>query len=107
MKKNKPFLDMTKRFMALIFTCLIAASAVAPAWSEESWRASFDDICSKVDSSGSLSEKELAALIERVDKLVPEIQASSDPSKKIYLQRIKRCRSLFEFMIESKKSSAQ
>lgn len=88
-------------------TCLIAVTAAAPAFCEENWRASFDDLCSKVDSSGSLSVKDLAVLIERVDKLIPEIQASSDPSKKIFLQRIKRCRSLFEFMIESKKAPEQ
>lgn len=67
------------------------------------WKDSFDDICSKTHGSDTLSVKELQSLIERSDKLMPEIQASDDPSKKIYLQRLKKCKALFEFMIESKK----
>ncbi len=69
------------------------------------WKDSFNDICSKTQGSDTLSIKELSSLIERSDKLMPEIQASDDPSKKIYLQRLKKCRALFEFMIESKQGA--
>jgi hypothetical protein len=107
MKKNKTYSDTTKRLFVFIVACLLAVTAAAPAFCEENWRASFNDLCSKVDASSSMTVQDLTILIERVDKLVPEIQASSDPSKKIFLQRIKKCRSLFEFMIESKKGSGQ
>jgi hypothetical protein len=32
------------------------------------------------------------------------IQSSDSPSKKVYVLRLKKCRSLFEFIIETKKS---
>jgi hypothetical protein len=71
----------------------------------EAWKDAFEDVCSQVDASQTLSIKELEALIERADKLLPEIQKSEDPAKKNYLKRLKSCRSMFEFSIDSKKSA--
>jgi len=95
---------MTERLifgMALMF--LLALAMMSTPTAAGNWKDSFDEICSKTQASDSLSVQELMALIERSDKLMPEIQASDDPSKKIYLQRLKKCRALFEFMIDSKK----
>jgi hypothetical protein len=100
-------LGQAKQFftvIALVFFVILATYHTA-AWSAESWQASFDDICSKVDASGSMTVNELVLLIEQADKLAPVIKASSDPSKKIYLQRLKRCRAMFQFMVDTKKSS--
>jgi hypothetical protein len=107
MEKSKPANVLLKSFSVLILACLVWLAAGSAAWSEERWKASFDDICSKVDASGSLSAKELTTLIERVDKLLPEIQGSSEPSKKIYLQRLKKCRAMYQFMIDSKQESGK
>jgi len=97
---------LTERLiMGLALMLLLALAIISTPSAAGNWKDSFDDICSKTQGSDALSVKELTALIERSDKLMPEIQASDDPSKKIYLQRLKKCRALFEFMIESKKGS--
>jgi hypothetical protein len=95
---------MTERMIfGLAVMILLALTLVSAPAAAGNWKDSFDDICSKTQSSDTLSVKDLSLLIERSDKLMPEIQASDDPSKKIYLQRLKKCRALFEFMIDSKK----
>jgi hypothetical protein len=89
-----------------VATALILSLASAAA-AAEAWKTTFEDVCSKVDASQALSIKELETLIERADKLLPEIQKSEDPAKKIYLKRLKSCRNIFEFTIDSKKSSGK
>ena len=89
----------------LAIACLFTLSVVPAAHCAENWRDPFEEICSKVDASSTLSTKELEALIERADKLAPEIQKSEDPAKKVYLRRLKGCRSMFEFAIDSKKNA--
>ena len=101
--KNKRMAD---RFILGLTLMFLLAFTMMPALSAAgNWKDAFDDICSRTQGSDSLSVKELMSLIERSDKLVPEIQASDDPSKKIYLTRLKKCRGLFEFMVESKKGA--
>jgi hypothetical protein len=46
---------------------------------------------------------ELSGMVARLDKLAPEIGVSADPARKIYLQRLKKCRAMYQFMIDSKK----
>jgi hypothetical protein len=105
MKTNFSIGQAKRGFVVFALACFSVVALCTAIWSAEKWQASFDDICSKVDVSGTLSVSELTALIEELDKLVPEIQASSIPSKKIYLQRLKKCRAMFQFMIDTKKSS--
>lgn len=83
---------------------ILALSALPAASGAETWKEAFENICSKVEVSQTLSIKDLEALIAQSDKLTPEIQKSDDPSKKVYLRRLKNCRSMFEFAIDSKKS---
>lgn len=98
---------MTKSFAGIAAACMIALTPAPVAWTAEDWKAAFDDICSKVDVSGTMSTKELGALVDRADKLMPEIQASNDSHKKVYLQRLKKCRSMYVFMIETKSDSGK
>lgn len=99
---------ITKSLAGISLTCMLSFAVVVPvASAAESWKTSFDEICSKVDASGSLSAQEMAALIAKADQILPEIQKSDDPAKKVYLRRLKNCRSMYEFMIESKKSSGK
>jgi hypothetical protein len=91
----------------LALVCLFTLTVAPVTHSAENWKDPFEEICSKVDISQTLSIKELEGLIERADKLTPEIQASEDPSKKVYLRRLKNCRSMFEFAIDSKKDSGK
>jgi hypothetical protein len=86
--------------MLFLTLALLSAPSIAGSWKE-----SFDDICSKAQGADTLSVQELSTLIERSNKLMPEIQAAEDPSKKIYVHRLNKCKALFEFMIESKKGA--
>jgi hypothetical protein len=104
MKNTAPTTFMKKGLTMLILACSCLVATPPSASAAEDWKATFEDICSKVDASGTLSTKELETLIERADKLMPEIQRSDDPSKKVYLQRLKKCRSLYEFSIDLQKA---
>lgn len=103
MKNTHLTTHLKEGLSVLALACWFLAATAPSAPAAEDWKASFEEICSKVDASGTLSMKELETLIERADKLMPEIQRSDDPSKKVYLQRLKKCRSLYEFSIELKK----
>lgn len=87
--------------------CLFILAVAPAAHGAGTWKDSFEDICSKVDASSTLNIKELEALIDQADKLAPEIQRSDDPAKKVYLRRLKNCRSMFEFSIDTKKNSGK
>ncbi len=91
----------------IVLICLATIAAVPAASAAEGWKVTFDEICGKVQGADSLSNQELAAMIEKADRIGPEIQKSDDPAKKVYLQRLKKCRSMYEFMIESKKESSK
>lgn len=96
---------MKKSWAVLAMACVFCAAVAFQVFAAESWKDAFDEICGKVQDSDALTTQELTALIEKADKLLPEIEKSEDPSKKIYLVRLKKCRAMFEFIIESRKSS--
>jgi hypothetical protein len=82
----------------LIMVCGALAGAFAadvPEWLDE-----FEDICSQTMDAQSLSDEELQSLVERCEKLLPIIEQSTFSKKKVYLFRIKKCRDLFEFVLE-------
>jgi hypothetical protein len=78
---------------------LILLPAVSLA--QEDWRAEFDDICSKTTDSMSLTKAELASLIERCDKLKPRIERLDESTAKVYRRRLKMCRDLYVFVLET------
>lgn len=95
---------MQNSFVHLALAVLFAFTAISIVYAADTWRDSFDDICGKVSIAGDLNEKELAELIARADKLSPEILKSDDAAKKVYLKRLKSCRGVFEFMLDTKQS---
>jgi len=96
---------MKNTIKGFIAACLLTLATVSATAAQDSWKPSFEEICSKVQATDTLSTTEITALIEKADKLVPVIQASDSPSKKVYVMRLKKCRSLFEFILDTKKSS--
>ncbi|MBI5102060.1 MAG: hypothetical protein HZB33_09540 [Nitrospirae bacterium] len=68
----------------------------------EDWKTEFDEICRKTNDPVSLSKEELKALISRSDKLKTVIETLGETEKKVYLKRLRVCRELFVFMLESK-----
>lgn len=76
---------------------LPSASSLA----EEDWKAEFDEVCSKTTDSMELTKTELKKLIERCDRLKPRIELLDESTAKVYLKRLKMCRDLYEFVLET------
>lgn len=80
------------------------ASSAQKSVPPEAWQKEFDDICSKTQDAMSFSEDELASLIQRCDALLPQIQKLDDTQKKVYTGRIRMCRGLYAYVLDSKKN---
>lgn len=72
------------------------------ACAEDAWKTEFEDICSKTNDAISLNKEEVKALIDRCDKLKPQIEKLDETAKKVYLKRLQMCRDLFVFVLDSK-----
>jgi len=79
-----------------------AAQSQAP---PGSWRKEFDEVCSKTQDAELLSEKDLTDLIRRCDALAPRIDKLDDSQKKIFGARLRMCRGLYAYVLDSKKNS--
>ena len=85
---------------ALLLTLL--AAGVAGAQEAEDWRAEFEAVCGTTDASMSFTVEELTDLIARCDKLAERIGAEEESVRRVYLRRLKMCRDLLVFVLESK-----
>lgn len=103
MKNYRPRHTIAKSFTGAAFALLTITTIAWPA----DLKSSFEKVCAQVDASQNLNTKEISSLIEQIDALRPEMEKSEDPAKKLYLQRIKKCRSVYEFVLESKKSEGK
>ncbi len=70
---------------------------------QEDWRREYEDVCSRTQDAMTLSESELTDLIARCDALKPVIEKLEETQKKVYLKRLRMCRDLLSFVLESKK----
>jgi hypothetical protein len=86
----------------LLLTCMFAPQY---AWPEQAFQQEFDDVCSRTADSAALSVEDLKGLIARCDKLQTMIEKVGGTEGKIYLKRLRMCRELFVYMLESKKQS--
>ena len=80
----------------------VATAAPAPA---EDWQREFDEICSRTQEAMSLSSGELTALVQRCDALLPRIEKLDETRKKVYTERLRRCKGLYAYVLESKKNA--
>ncbi len=83
---------------------LLAAGIARP---EGDWKPEFEAVCGKTDVSMTLSKEELRDLIARCEKLEARIGAEEESLRKVYLRRLKMCRDLFGYVLESKESEAR
>ena len=100
---------------ALLLTALAAfggVRAIIPSSSsssqpatQEAWQKEFDDICSKTQDAMTFSEEELVSLVSRCDALRPQIEKLDETRKKVYLERLRMCRGLYAYVLESKKKN--
>ncbi len=81
---------------------LPAAEAAASA--QEGWQKEFDDVCSKTQDAMIFSIDELTALVQKCDALMPQIEKLDETRKKVYMGRLRMCRGLYAYVLESKKN---
>ncbi len=97
----------------LVISLLLASSLASapqkpsspPDSANQSWQKEFDDICSKTQDAMTFSVDELKALVKRCDALAPRLEKLDETQKKVYLRRLKQCRGLFAYVLESKQES--
>lgn len=75
------------------------SAAVHSAWQKE-----FDDVCSRTQDAMAYSIEELTVLIRRCDALLPQLEKLDDTQKKVYRERLRMCRGLYAYVLESKES---
>ncbi len=71
---------------------------------QAAWQREFEEICSKTMEAMDLPLAELRTLIERCDKLQAAIDQLEETQKKVYRRRLKMCRDMYVFALESKES---
>lgn len=87
------------KILILILTFSLFSSGLVVA---SDWQHEFEELCANLQDADALTTEELKSIIGRIDKILPEIQASDDPSAKVYIFRIQKCRSFYEFSLDSR-----
>jgi hypothetical protein len=82
-----------------------ASSGPAVPAAGDAWKAEFEAVCSRTDVAMTLSVSELKDLVARCVKLAPEIEAQEESTRKVYLRRLRMCRDLYKYVLETKERS--
>jgi hypothetical protein len=82
--------------LLVLTTTLLAAAPDQP----ETLESRFQRICSLTDSAVDLPTGELKALVMESEQLIEEIEASDLPQKKVLIFRLKKCRGLFQYLLQ-------
>jgi len=72
------------------------------AFAMDDWKMEFDTVCARTQEAAGMSRDELKNLVDRCDKLRPRIEKLDDTQKKVYLKRLRMCRDLYSFVLETK-----
>src|SRR5271157_1201297 len=98
-------------FLGLAGLCSVRAMGGGPQSSapqanpaQETWRKEFNDVCSKTQDAMTFSQEELTELIRRCDALQPQIEKLDETRKKVYLGRLRMCRGLYAYVLDSKRN---
>ena len=81
------------------------APAAAPAAAKDGWKREFDEVCAKTQDAMSLTGDELRGLVARCDKLKPAIDALGETERRLVSRRLKECRNLYQFVLETREKS--
>lgn len=92
--------------MVSLMLISLATVAISAGSSEGGWKPEFEAVCGATDTSLTLTKAELADFVGRCDRLKPLIEAEEEPARKIHLKRLKSCRDLFAFMLETAEGGA-
>lgn len=91
-----------KRFV-LCIVIVLAIAGVAGAGDE--WKSEFESVCSRTQDAMSIPDTDLQSLVERCDRLKPQLEALEASPRKVYLKRLKLCRDLYVYVLESRKKA--
>jgi hypothetical protein len=80
-----------------------AVVSLSPAHSGEGWKEEFESVCSRTDAAMTLSTEELKDLVGRCDRLKERIESEEESTRRVYLRRLKSCRDLYLYVLESRK----
>ncbi|MDD2898256.1 MAG: hypothetical protein PHI31_06045 [Desulfuromonadaceae bacterium] len=70
------------------------------------WRTEFDETCANTSDSMALSVPELQLLITKCEKLQKAIEQLDESTYKVFLNRILKCKKLYQFILDTKKSTS-
>jgi|GEM_PF-1300077 len=84
----------------ILVSCLLWTSATMA--EGDGWKTDFERLCGYTDIATTLEPSKLTELIGECDLLLERLQKLSDPKKKMYIFRTKKCRDLFRFVLETK-----
>jgi hypothetical protein len=73
----------------------------------EPWQQEFDQVCGKTQDAMSMTVDELKSLVGRCDALEPKVEKLDDTRRKVYQRRLKQCRGLYAYVLESKSVDAK
>jgi TolA-binding protein len=79
-----------------------STAQAAPA--QEAWQREFDEVCSKTQDALTFSQEQLTTLIQRCDALLPQIEKLDETQKKVFTGRLRMCRGLYVYVLDSKKN---
>jgi hypothetical protein len=80
--------------------CMPGTAGIA--YGQDDWKTEFEAICGRTQEAAAMSIDELRTLVDRCDKLRPRIEQLDETRSKVYLKRLRMCRDLFAFVLESK-----
>ncbi|HTZ18014.1 MAG TPA: hypothetical protein VMB78_06190 [Dissulfurispiraceae bacterium] len=89
-------------FIVLAFGLTAVLLQPEVACSEEAWVKEFDAVCSQTGDAMDMTKDQLKQLIGRCNKLQSEIEKQDEITRKVYLKRLKSCRELYEFVLNTK-----
>jgi hypothetical protein len=78
--------------------------SVRVADAQDDWKTEFETVCARTQDAAGMGTDELKILVERCDKLKPRIEKLDETQRKVYLKRLKMCRDLYAFVLETKEN---
>jgi hypothetical protein len=85
---------------------LFAVVALQGARAEPGWKQEFEAVCAQTQDAMALPTSELLSLVGRCDKLKPLVDALEESERKVYSRRLKACRDLYAFVLETREKDA-
>jgi len=81
---------------------LLAADAPPKPPTPAECKKQVDEACAKTQDAMNLSGDELKELVARCDRLAPVVAAQPEPHRKVLGLRLKRCRDLYQFVLDTR-----